>query len=263
MKPFIAAYVLMLLLPIAGWAQNQGYELGIGRLVVTSTNWDAASTADFQVRVNRRDPAVEKKIAALNKRISKFSDEVDRLEDQLSPFEEKVEQSKIEPGPSLTDSERKTRAVLSEMTSEEMTAALVWELMRLNQKDEESRREPGPPLTPEEEAQMQSLKDRLSNVEGDMQEVVRERNFNQTLIYGKTRILDSESRTMDFESQGILTVYTGDVLRITVVDDDFFKDDVIGRHAIQLSEQVLWSGSLDLGQADSILALELHFTPAR
>ena len=69
---FFHAYIVMLLLPVAGWAQNKGYELGVGRLVVSSTNWDAASTADFQVRLKRRDPAVEKKIGALTDRIDQI-----------------------------------------------------------------------------------------------------------------------------------------------------------------------------------------------
>ena len=261
MKHFIAACVVVVLLPIAGWAQNQGYELRVGRLVVSKTNWDAASTADFQVQVKRRDPAVEKKINALDKRIGQFRDEVEKLKSQSGPLQQKEAQSKIEPGPPLTDPELKTRAVLAGMALEEMTKALGAELRRINQKEEESKREPGPPLTPEEEAQLQSLADRLSDVQGDLQKSVSERNFNRALIYGRTRTLDSDSRTLDFDSQRILTVYAGDVLQVTAVDEDFFNDDVIGRHAIHLSDQILAEGSIDLGHADFIRALELHFTP--
>ncbi len=261
MNRFIAACVVVLLLPITGWAQNQGYELRVGRLVVSKTNWDAASSADFQVRVKRRDPAVEKKINALDKRIGQFRDEVEKLKSQSGPLKQKDAQSKIEPGPPLTEAELKTRAVLSGMTSEEKTAALVAELKRINRKEEESRREPGPPLTAEEEAHLQSLMDRLSDVQGDLQNTVRERDLNRSLIYGRTRTLDSDSRTLDFDSQRILTVYAGDVLQVTAVDEDFFNDDVIGRHAIHLSDQIFAEGSYDLGHADFIRALELHFTP--
>ena len=261
MKRFIAACVVVLLLPFAGWAQDQGYELRVGRLVVSKTNWDAASSAHFQVRVKRRDPAVEKKINALTKRIDRFRDEVEKLKSQSGPLQQKEAQSKIEPGPPLTDAELKTRAVLSGMIPEDMTGALRTELKRINRKEEESRREPGPPLTAEEEAQLKSLTDRLSNVQGELQKAVRERNLNRALIYGQTRILDSDSRTLDFESQRILTVYAGDVLQVTAVDEDLFNDDVIGRHAFHLSEQILAEGSIDLGHADFIRALELHFTP--
>ncbi len=261
MKRIIAACVVVLLLPIAGWAQNQGYELRVGRLVVSKTNWDAASSADIQVRVKRRDPAVEKKINALDKRIGQFRDEVEKLKSQSGPLQQKEAQSKIEPGPPLTDAELKTRAVLAGMTAEEMTIALGAELRRINGKEEESRREPGPPLTAEEEAQLQSLQNRLSDVQGELQKAVSERNFNRALIYGQTRTLDSDSRTLDFESQRVLTVYAGDVLQVTAVDEDFFNDDVIGRHAILLSDQILAEGSIDLGHADFIQALELHFTP--
>ena len=263
MKRSITAYVVVLLLPIAVWAQNQGYELRVGQLIVSTTNWDSASSADFQVQIKRRDPAVEKKIGALNKRIGQFRDEVEKLKSLLGPLQEKEAQSKIEPGPPLKDSERKTRAVLSEMALEEMTKALEAELKRINRKDEESRPEQGPPLTPEEEAQMQSLADRISDVQRDLQNAVGERNQNRALIYGQTRTLDSDSRTMDFESQRILTVYAGDVLQITVVDDDFFEDDLIGRHTIHLSDQILAEGSFDIGYADFIRALEFHFTPIR
>ena len=261
MKLFFPTYIVMLLLPIAGWAQNQGYELGVGRLVVTSTNWDAASTADFKVRLKRRDPAVEEKIGALTDRIGQISKEVDRLKDLLEPLQQKDEQSKIEPGPPLTDSERKSHAVLSGMALKEMTDALAAELRRIDRKDEESRRKPGPPLTAKEEEQVQSLTDRLSNVQGNMKNAVGERNRYRALIYGQTRTLDSDSRTMDFDSRRVLTVYAGDDLQITVVDVDFFRDDHIGSHSLHLTEQILANGSFDLGQADSILSLELHFTP--
>ena len=119
------------------------------------------------------------------------------------------------------------------------------------------------PYPLDEEAQMQSLMGRLSDVQGDLQNAVGERKLNRALVYGQTRTLDSDSRTMDFESQRVLTVYAGDVLQITVVDKDWFSDDLIGRHAVHLSDQILAKGSFDLGHADSIRALELHFTPVR
>ena len=64
---------------------------------------------------------MEKKIGALTTRIGQINDEVDRLKDLLEPLRQKDEQSKIEPGPPLTDSERKTHAILSGMVLEEMT----------------------------------------------------------------------------------------------------------------------------------------------
>ena len=263
MKRVIAAYVLVLLLPIAGWAQDQEYELRVGRLVVSSTNWDVFSTADFQVQVQRRDPVVEERIGALDNRIRQFRDEAERLTRRMRPLQQKKSKSKIEPGPPLTDSERELRGVLSGMTLAEATDGQLAELRRLNRKDEESERQPGPPLTANEEAQLQSIADRLSDMQRDLRDAVSERSRTRALIYGQTRTLDSESRTLDFESQRVLTVYTGDVLLITVVDEDVSEDDVIGRHTLHVSNQILASGSAELGRAGSVRALELHFSPIR
>ncbi len=259
----IAAGVVVLLLPIAGWAQNQEYELRVGRLVVSSTNWDFFSTADFQVQAQRRDPAVEERIGALDTRIGQFRNEAEHLTSRIRPLQQKEAQSKIEAGPPLTDTERELRALLSGITLAEASNAQRTELRRLNRKDEESRRSPGPPLTANEGAVLQSIADRLSAVQRDLRNTVSERSRTRALIYGQTRTLDSESRTLDFESQRVLTVYTGDDLLITVVDEDVSEDDVIGRHTLRITNQILVSGSVELGRAGSVRTLELHFAPIR
>ena len=257
MKRALAAPVVVLFLPIAGWTQSPEHGLRIGRLVVSSLDWDVFNNPDFQVRVRRRDPAVEERIAALDGRIREFRDEAARLENRMAPLRQKEAQSKIEPGPPLTESEHALRAVLSEMPLAEASDAQVAELRRLNRKDEESRRQPGPPLTATEAEELQSLTDRQGDVERDLQGTVSERSRTEALIYGRTRTLSSGSRTMDFESQRVLTVYAGDVLLITVVDEDVVSaDEVIGQYTLPVSPGILADGSVELGPADSVRALE-------
>ncbi len=82
------------------------------------------------------------------------------------------------------------------------------------------------------------------------------------LISGRTRTIDSDSQTLDFDSGPVLTVYEGDLLQVTVIDEDVLKHDLIGRHALAATRQILERGSVDLGPAGSIRSLELHFAPS-
>ena len=59
---------------------------------------------------------------------------------------------------------------------------------------------------------------------------------------GLRRTIDSASRTLDFDSGPVLTVYEGDRLAVTVVDDDVLEDYLIGRHSLAVTRQILERG---------------------
>ena len=258
----IVATLMLLATGVVGRAQTPSYQVAVGQLTVSrATGWDALSSPDFQVQVRRQDPVIAATVTALNDRMSELADEAEQLLDQIRPLEMKEAQSKIRPGPPLTDSERELLAVLSAMPLSEVRDFHRAELNRLNNKIEESGRQPGPPLTATEEVRLQSLEVRRRDVLRERQSTSDEHSRTLALIYGQTRTIGSDSRTLDFNSGAVLTVYEGDRLQITVVDEDVFDDDVIGRHTLAVTGQIVERGFVELGPSSFIRALELHFTP--
>ena len=261
MRRILAMAVAPMLLSTAGWAQNQGYDVSVGLLTVTAPARDVFSSTDFQVRIRRQDPAIEARVDALAEQIDRLDDEADRLLRRMGPLQRKEAESRIEPGPPLTAAERELLAELSARPLAEALDFHVRELRRLRNKDEASRRQPGPMLTAVEQGELQALADRREGVLRELQTTRGERSRTLALIYGRTRTIDSDSRTLDFNSGRILTVYDGDSVRITVVDVDLFEDDVFGSHALRVTSRILEEGSVRLGRAGSIERLELHFVP--
>ena len=258
----VVATSVLLAAGTAGRAQTPGYQVAVGQLTVSrATGWDAFSSTDFQVQVRRQDPVIAARVAALNDRMSELAHEAEQLPEQIGPLELKEAQSKTRPGPPLTDSERELLAVLSAMPLSEVRDFHREERNRLENKIEESRRQPGPPLTADEQARLQSLEVRRRDVLRDRQSTSNEHSRTLALIYGETGTIDSDSRTLDFDSGPVLTVYEGDLLQITVVDEDVLDDDVIGQHVVAVTGPIIERGFVELGPAGSIRALELHFTP--
>ena len=263
----VVAFVAMSMLqPTAGRAQKQGYGLSVGLLTVSkATGWDFLSTTDFQVQIRRRDPAIAARISALSVRIDKLEQEADRLSARIMALERKKAESEIEPPPSVTKAQCERLAQLSELTLAEAAESDVREFRLLKDKiearEEASKRKPRPPLTAAEKAELHSLSARRDDVRRELSGYERRRSDARALIYGHTRIMDSDSRVLDFNSGPVLTVYEGDSLLITVIDSDIDEDDLIGNHSLAVTSQILETGSVELGHSGHIRALQLGFTP--
>ena len=258
----VVVVLALLLPPTAGWAQKQGYGVSAGLLTVSSTaGLDALSRPDFQVRIWRKDPDIEAKVGRLDDRITELDNEADRLLERKGPLQRKRQQSEIEPGPPLTAAERERLAELSALPLAEAQAPQIEELRRLQTKEEASERQPGPALTAAEEAELQSLAARRDGALGELANTRRERSGAYALIYGATRTVSSNSRIVEFGSGPVLTVHEGDVLRITVVDEDMFVDDVLGTHSLIVTSEILERGAVELGRSASVRSLNLHFRP--
>ena len=250
-----------MLQPTLGWAQRQGYAVSVGLLTVSSSAGDALSSTDFQVRIRRRDEVIQARIGFLDDRMRRLDGQADQLLDRMGALRRKRDQSEIEPGPPLTAAERERLAELSALPLAGARDSQARELRRLSSKEEASRRQPGPPLTVAEEAELQSLVVRRNSILSELRDTRSERSSALALISGRTRIIGSDSLTLDFNSEPVLTVYEGDALGITVVDVDLFVDDVFGTHLLNVTRQILDRGSVRLGSSGSIRSLELEFAP--
>lgn len=259
--PVVAVVAASMIQPTVGWAQRQGYAVSVGLLTVSSSAGDALSSTDFQVRIRRGDQAMQARISSLDDRMSQLDGEADQLLVRMSALRRKKQQSEIEPGPPLTAAERERLTELSALPLAGASDSQARELRRLNSKDEASSRQPGPTLSEDEEAELQSLAVRRNGVLSELRNTRSARSSALALISGRTRIVDSDSLTLDFNSGPVLTVYEGDVLGVTVVDVDLFVDDVFGTHLLNVTRQILERGTVRLGSSGSIRSLELDFAP--
>lgn len=257
-----AGVIAGLLATVPANAGEPGFAVSVGVLVVNSASgWDVFSAADFKVRIRRHDPAVAAAITDLDTRVLLLEEQAGQFLTDMQPLRQKEDESKITPGPPLTDSEREAHDRLSAMRYSEMTAAQIGDLNQLMAKKEASELRPGPPLTAEEEGRLQTLDARRADGLAELESVRSERSRTLRLVYGHTRTLTSESRTLQFDSGPVLTVCEDDALLITVVDEDVSNDDLMGRYALAVTSQLLEEGSVDLGHAGSVRSLLLHFTP--
>ena len=262
----VAFIAVSMLQPTVGRAQKQAYGVSVGLLTVSrATGWDLLSTTDFQVQIRRRDPAVEAKITALSGRIDKLEKEVSLHDARIKALQRKRAASEIEPEPPPSEAEGQRYAELSRLTLAEASESHMREFRRLKGKfeasKEASKRKPGPPLSAAEEDELNARSSQRDDVRSELSGYERQRSAARALVYGSTKTIDSDSRTLDFDSGPVLTVYEGDSLLIRVVDSDFGEDDLIGNHALAVTRQILETGGIDLGHSGHIRALHLSFMP--
>ena len=254
---------IAILLPIVCLAQQSGYQVSVGRLAVNAkSDQDIFSGIDFQVRIRREDPVVQARLDGINAQIGDLDREADSLLRRMNPLQHKESQSEIEPGPPLSDSERKQQERLFAMPSSKMSLSQKRKLRRLNRKEEMSKVQPGPPLTAEEISELQAIRDRLGTVRYSLRTLRGDRSEAQAMIYGSTGTIETRKTTVYFNSGPILKVYEGDFLQVTAVDDDLFRDDVFGVHRFAVTGQMLRNGGVDLGSVHLIRSLELNFSPS-
>lgn len=82
----VAVLAACMLQPAVGWAQREGYAVSVGVLTVSSSVGDALSSPDFQVRIRRRDPAIQARISTLDDRLRRLDGEADQLLDRIEPL---------------------------------------------------------------------------------------------------------------------------------------------------------------------------------
>jgi len=247
-----------------GFAQERGYAVSVGRVTVGAGGGDAFSRPDYRVEIQRRDPPVLRRIHELADRMDGWREESVELGRAMAPLLEKRRRAEVEPGPELTDAERRRLAELEELTLAEAGAQEVRELRALTEKREKSELRPGPPLTPDELAALEELRDSAAALEARVSAAAAERGSLLDAVVGYTATVDSEEKTVHFGSRPVLTVYPDDILLIRVVDVDISDDDVYGVHQLRVTAEMLGAGAFELGPTldRGIRALELNFRPA-
>ena len=245
-------------------AQERAYVVSVGRVTVGAGGGDAFSRPDYRVEIQRRDPPVVRRIHELADRMDRWREESAELGRGIAPLLEKRRLSEVEPGPKLTDAERRRLAELEELTLAEAGAEEVRELRALTEKREISELRPGPPLTPIESVVLEELRDGVRALAARISDAGDERETLRGTVVGYTATVDSEGKTVHFGSTPVLTVYADDVLLIRVVDVDLTDDDVYGVHQLRVTAEMLGAGTVELGPTldRGIRAIELNFRPA-
>ncbi len=235
--------------------------VSVGQVAVGAGGGDTFSRPDYRVEIQRRDPPALRRVHELADRMDAWRKESAELRGSMAPLLEKRRLSEVEPGPELSEAERRRRAELEALRLAEASAEEVRELRALTEKREKSELRPGPLLTPGEAAALEQLGDSVGALETRISAAEEESETLLEAIVGYTATVNSEEKTVHFGWTPVLTVYPDDVLLIRVVDVDM---SVYGVHQLRVTAEMLRARAFELGPTldRGIRALELNFRPA-
>ena len=212
-------------------ANREEYAVVVGRLRVSSnvvSNADLLSRADLRVTIMRLDPVVLAELDAINEEIRARRRNTDTLRSRAALLHEKERLSERQPGPPLTEQERARLAELSALPSGRAGVSQRSELERLQRKQDESVRPPGPPLTVAETTELSELRAQLERSHAAISAAEQNRDRLRESIPGHTSIFNNANSNTVVFNEVLVAVYPGDTLRVVVLDDDAFENDVVG-----------------------------------
>ena len=94
------------------FAQERGYAVSVGQVTVGAGGGATFSRPDYRVEIQRRDPPVLRKVHELADRMDGWRKESAELRRSMAPLLEKRKLSEVEPGPELSEAERRRLAEL-------------------------------------------------------------------------------------------------------------------------------------------------------
>lgn len=247
------------------FAPECGYTVSVSKVTVGEGGGDWFSQADYQVSVQRQDPSVLRQVSELEDRMDRLGETSAELSRTMAPLLEKRRLSELEPGPGLTEVERRRLVELERLVVvAEAGAEEYRELQALTEKRERSQLQRGQPLSHGDSAALERMLDSVSALEERISHAGNEHRALLESITGYTATVESDEKTVHFRLTPVLTVYPDDVLRVRVVDVDMFDNDVYGVHRFRVAGEMLRAGALELGPTPDggVLALELEFRPA-
>ena len=232
--------------------------------VDTDDRWSPAP--DLVVRIGRTDPEVSREIGRLEKandRRKARQRKVEQARDDLLDQREKSAEKPVEP---LTDTQmERLKALLVEvgyMCSKSQSVcrrcpeegdfdtcyacAKCPELELLQWRKSDSERFTVPPLTERQLRRLEDYEEEAGTLAEEIAATGREVASLRRLIFGSSRKIETSSRIVDFGDRDIIKIYPDDEIKVSVWDDDVFRDDLYGRATVTIDRATLERGTLDV-----------------
>lgn len=211
---------------------------------------EAAWLSEFRGQLEAANRANPRRRAVLLRRLAPS------LRRRGTLLEEKERLSQRQPGPPLTERERARLDELSEPPGVPLSVSEEHELERLQIKHEANLWVPGPPLTAAEAASLSELVAQREQARVALSAAEEKRD---SLVDGRTSIIVANSNTVVFNER-IFVVYPGDTLRVGVLDNDFFTNDVLGSFRLDVTAELLEAGEdVLLDGRPNVESLQLRF----
>ena len=265
-----------------GW-DGETYVLSVRDMEIlhdvnTDDRWSPAP--DLVVRIARTDPEVSREIGRLEKandRREARQQKVEQARDDLLDQREKSAEKPVEP---LTDTQmERLKALLVEvgyMCSKSQSVcrrcpeegdfdtcyacAKCPELELLQWRKSDSERFTVPPLTERQLRRLEDYEEEAGTLAEEIAATGREVASLRRLIFGSSRKIETSSRIVDFGDRDVIKIYPpDDEIKVSVWDDDVFRDDLYGRAAVTIDRATLERGTLDVSIMPNIKFVRLKF----
>ena len=244
---------------------------------------DFWSDPDLVVEVHRWDQRIMRRVHLLGTDLHDARRALDSVREDRSALERKKLAAEVVPGPPLTPAHaarlaslaaevgescpaRPDRACASCSPQEETEACRrcrqCGELRDLRQRKAESEIVRGEPLTTQESAAFDALTIRQAALQDTIADFSDERARLLSSVRARTDAITTTRMSMHFAHQELIVVFPGDVVEVTVFEEDTSEDDLFGRTVILLDQETLASGALEL-MMPNVRQLRLGFRPTR
>ncbi len=261
---------------------KQPYIVSVAEVaVIRHRGNDFWSRPDLVVQVQRQDRAILNQTYRLKNELYTLRKESAAVGARLRQLDAKKKESEVTPGKPLTDvqlerlaglvaAEAETCAKLSsgkcracspyDETEPCPQCAKCAELRYLKKRKVDSEVVPGEPLTEKESLEVDRLTQRQTKLKNTISDTQKELRRLYAAITGRTPSVETNMKVVNFGNRKLLTVFPGDILEISVWDDDIGDDDLYGKTVVALDRQMLDAGELRVSMPN-VQHVQLLFAP--